>query len=137
MTKIEFIEILSLLFHGVVDACIFFAVYVFAGVAGDDHLVDYKNGYPISMQYYLILNAVSLSIINIFRARSDRNCVLAFGLSNYAFFFLSLSTALEDDQLQGVLALLRCPYIGAFLIFISLTVTLKHFCIIVVTTNMD
>ena len=48
MTKIEAKEILSLFSNGVLDACIFFAVYLFAGVAGNDHLVDYKNGYPIS-----------------------------------------------------------------------------------------
>ena len=134
MTKIELVEILSLLFHGVVDACIFWSIYVFAGVAGGDHPVDYANGSPVSMQSYLILNAVSLSIINIFRARSDRNFVLVFALSNYVFFFLSLTTALEDEHLQGVLALVRCPYIGAFLTFIVLCIILKHFMIVVYTT---
>ena len=133
MTKIEIVEILGLLFHGVVDACLFWSIYVFAGVAGDDHPVDYANGSPVSMQSYLILNAVSLSIINIFRARSDRNSVLVFALSNYIFFFLSLMTALEDEPLQGVLALVRCPYIGAFLAFITLCIILKHFLIIVYT----
>lgn len=136
MTKIEFFELGGLLFHGVADACIFWSIYLFAGVAGDDHPVDYANGSPVSMQSYLIVNAVSLSIINIFRARSDRNSVVVFAISNYVFFFLSLMTALEDEHLQGVLGAVRCPYIGAFLTFITLCIILKHFFIIVYTQNV-
>lgn len=135
MTKIELAEIVGLLFHGVADACIFWTIYLFAGVAGDDHPVDYANGSPVSMQSYLIVNAVSLSIINIFRARSDRNVVVVFATSNYIFFFLSLVTALEDEHLQGVLGAVRCPYIAAFLTFITLCIILKHFMIIVYTSN--
>ena len=83
------------------------------------------------MQSNLILNAISLSMINIFRARGVRNFVLIFSLSNYIFFFLSMITVLEDDNLVGVKALFRCPYTAAFIIFLFLFVALKHFILLV------
>mmetsp|Transcript_47141 Transcript_47141/g.62414 ORF Transcript_47141/g.62414 Transcript_47141/m.62414 type:complete len:103 (-) Transcript_47141:2026-2334(-) len=70
-------------------------------------------------------------MINIFRARGVRNVVLIFSLSNYIFFFLSMITVLEDDQLVGVKALFRCPYSAAFIIFLFLFVALKHFILLV------
>ena len=70
-------------------------------------------------------------MINIFRARGVRNVVLIFSLSNYIFFFLSMITVLEDDNLIGVKALFRCPYTAAFIIFLFLFVALKHFILLV------
>ena len=70
-------------------------------------------------------------MINIFRARGVRNFVLIFSLSNYIFFFLSMITVLEDDNLVGVKALFRCPYTAAFIIFLFLFVALKHFILLV------
>ena len=98
---------------------------------GWDEQVDYANGFPLSVQSNLILNAISLSMINIFRARGVRNFVLIFSLSNYIFFFLSMITVLEDDNLVGVKALFRCPYTAAFIIFLFLFVALKHFILLV------
>ena len=98
---------------------------------GWDEQVDYSNGFPLSVQSNLILNAISLSMINIFRARGVRNFVLIFSLSNYIFFFLSMITVLEDDNLVGVKALFRCPYTAAFIIFLFLFVALKHFILLV------
>ena len=89
------------------------------------------NGFPLSVQSNLILNAISLSMINIFRARGVRNVVLIFSLSNYIFFFLSMITVLEDDRLLGVKALFRCPYSASFIIFLFLFVALKHFILLV------
>ena len=89
------------------------------------------NGKPLSNQSNLILNAISLSMINIFRARGVRNVVLIFSFSNYIFFFLSMITVLEDDQLVGVNALFGCPYSAAFIIFLFLFVALKHFMLLV------
>lgn len=60
-----------------------------------------------------------------------RNFVLIFSLSNYIFFFLSMITVLEDDNLVGVKALFRCPYTAAFIIFLFLFVALKHFILLV------
>ena len=94
--------------------------------------MDVINGYPISLQSNLILNAISLSIINIFRARGVRYVVLIFSVSNYIFFFMSLITILEDERLVGVRALFRCPYKAAFIIFLSLFVVLKHFMLLVI-----
>lgn len=93
--------------------------------------MDAFNGFPLSVQSHRILNAISLSMINIFRARGVRNVVLIFSLSNYFFFFLSMITVLEDDQLVGVKALFRCPYYAAFIIFLFLFVALKHFILLV------
>lgn len=74
----------------------FISTYLFSGVIGWDQQVS-VNGFPLSEQSNLILNAISLSMINIFRARGVRNVVLIFSFSNYIFFFLSMITVLEDD----------------------------------------
>ena len=70
-------------------------------------------------------------MINIFRARSARDAVIIFSLSNFVFFFLSMITVLEDERLVGVKALFRCPGAIAFMIFLFLFVALKHFILLV------
>ena len=90
-TQLAFLDFLNVFLMGLLDGLIFISTYLFSGVIGDwDQQVDMFNGFPLSVQSNLILNAISLSMINIFRARGVRNVVLIFSLSNYVFFFLSM-----------------------------------------------
>ena len=57
--------------------------------------------------------------------------MIIFSLSNYIFFFLSMITVLEDENLVGVNALITCPYAAFFIIFLFLFVALKHFILLV------
>jgi len=96
-TQLAFVDFLNVFIIGLLDGLIFISTYLFSGVIGWDQQVDLYNGFPLSDQSNLILNAISLSMINIFRARGVRYSVLIFSLSNYIFFFLSMITVLEDD----------------------------------------
>ena len=130
-TQLAFVDFLNVFIVGMLDGLIFISTYLFTGVVGWDQQVDAVNGFPLSDQSNLILNAISLSMINIFRARGVRNVVLIFSASNYIFFFLSMITVLEDEYLLGVKAMVSCPYAAAFIIFLFLFVALKHFILLV------
>ena len=77
------------------------------------------------------MNAISLEIINIYRVRAVRSSIIIFSISNYIFFFLSLITVLEDENLTGIYALSRCPHALSFIVFLFLCVTLKHYVLLI------
>ena len=130
-TQLAFVDFFNVFAIGLLDGLIFISTYLFSGVLGWDDQIDAFNGMPLSVQSHLILNAISLSLINIFRARGVRNVVIIFSASNYIFFFLSMITVLEDEKLVGVNALFRSPYSIAFMVFLFLFVALKHFILLV------
>ena len=68
-TQLAFLDFINVFVIGLLDGFIFISTYLFSGVIGWDQQVDMLNGMPLSVQSNLILNAISLSMINIFRAR--------------------------------------------------------------------